>query len=60
PVLIGLNPEREVFVRQRGPINISARIGITKAADLPLRFLLSHSPFVSRGKPSHPAPAYPA
>ncbi len=33
-------------------IAVSARVGITKSAGLPLRFYLADNPFVSKGKPS--------
>jgi DNA-3-methyladenine glycosylase len=36
-------------------IQITPRIGIRKAADLPLRYLLAGNPFVSRPRPSKPA-----
>lgn len=48
PVFIGGDPDVEVFRRQRGPVRVSARIGITRAVELPLRFWLEGSPFVSR------------
>lgn len=50
PILIALNPERTSFRKQRGPMVTGTRIGITKGADLPLRFLLATSLFVSRAK----------
>jgi DNA-3-methyladenine glycosylase len=48
PLFIARNPNLARFRRERGPIAISTRIGITKAATLPLRFYLSASPFISR------------
>jgi DNA-3-methyladenine glycosylase len=48
PVFIGRDPDVEVFRRQQGPVRVSARIGITQAVELPLRFWLEGSPFVSR------------
>ncbi len=34
--------------QDQGPVGATTRVGITKAADLPLRFFLTRSPFVSR------------
>jgi DNA-3-methyladenine glycosylase len=48
PLFIARNPNLARFRGQRGPVAISPRIGITKAAGLPLRFYLSGSPFLSR------------
>jgi DNA-3-methyladenine glycosylase len=48
PLFIARNPKVARFRVQRGPVVASARIGLTKAADLPLRFYLSGSPFLSR------------
>ena len=42
------NPAVKKFRRERGPIITTPRIGITKAAALPLRFYLEGSEFVSR------------
>jgi DNA-3-methyladenine glycosylase len=39
---------REPTEVRRVDIAVTPRIGITQAADLPLRFIVRHSPFVSR------------
>jgi DNA-3-methyladenine glycosylase len=52
PVFIAKNPNLAQFRRKSGPVAISTRIGITKAAALPLRFYLAGSPFISRGAPA--------
>ena len=46
--LVASNPDREGVVQRTGPIKASQRIGITKATDLPLRFTLANSAFISR------------
>jgi DNA-3-methyladenine glycosylase len=47
PLFIARNPAIERFRRERGPVVTGRRIGLTKAADLALRFYLQGSPFVS-------------
>jgi DNA-3-methyladenine glycosylase len=47
PLFIAENPDLKPFRKQRGPMVTSKRIGITKAASLPLRFYLDGSHFVS-------------
>jgi DNA-3-methyladenine glycosylase len=55
-LFIARNPALKTFHKQRGPIVQTTRIGITKAADLPLRFYLDESSFVSkRANPLHRA-----
>ena len=46
-LFIARNPSLAQFRKQRGPLVRTARVGITQAAALPLRFYLSNSPFVS-------------
>lgn len=48
PVFIAGNPRRQECYSALGPEICTKRIGITKAADLPLRFYLGSSEFVSR------------
>lgn len=48
PVFIARGPDLVSFLSERGPLLATPRIGITKAASLPLRFLLRASPFLSR------------
>jgi len=48
PLLIANNPEVTSFLNNRGPMGTSKRIGITRAADLALRFYLRNSPSVSQ------------
>ena len=57
PLYIARNPDLARFRRQRGPLAVSARIGLTKAAGLPLRFCLSGSPFLSRPVRAGEAPS---
>jgi DNA-3-methyladenine glycosylase len=48
PLFIAANPFHEACVQWLGPVATSQRIGITRAADWPLRFYLANSAFVSR------------
>jgi DNA-3-methyladenine glycosylase len=61
PLFIAANPHVVAFRERTGPVLTSKRIGITKAAEVPLRFFLAGSPFVSRGyrKPSSSQSAVP-
>jgi DNA-3-methyladenine glycosylase len=54
PLFIARNPAVAQFRKERGPLVTGRRIGLTKAADLPLRFYLEGSPFVSQRKKPRP------
>jgi len=47
-LFVAQNPAVHDFRRQSGPIITTTRIGVTRAAALPLRFYLAGSDFVSR------------
>ena len=47
-LFIAENPDLKSFLKERGPLVRASRIGITKSAELPLRFCLKNSPFLSR------------
>ncbi len=51
PIFIAENRERNAFRRQFGPTVTTMRIGLTQAADWPLRFYLDKSAFVSKRAP---------
>ena len=47
-LFIAANPQRQEWMARLGPVQTGARIGIARAVDLPLRFHLCGSAYVSR------------
>lgn len=47
-LFIAENTDLDAFLKERGPVLRTTRIGITKSAELPLRFCLKRSSFLSR------------
>ena len=47
-LFVARNPAVLKFRQERGPMVTTTRIGLTKAAHMPLRFFLEGSPFVSK------------
>ncbi len=47
-LIIAENPAAPAFRKTHGPIVVTVRVGITRAAELPLRFYLDGSTFVSK------------
>jgi len=47
-IYIARHPKLQQFLKDRAPLITTTRIGITKAADLPLRFYLAGSSYISR------------
>jgi len=43
PLFVAANPDRAQFLLDRGPMLTTPRVGITKAVELPLRFVLAGS-----------------
>lgn len=48
PVFIARNENLREYLAEREPVTTTTRIGLTKAADLPLRYYLDGSKFVSK------------
>ena len=48
PLFVARNPAAGNFRKERGPVVTTTRVGLTKAAHLPLRFYLEGSAFISK------------
>jgi DNA-3-methyladenine glycosylase len=57
PLMVARNPTAAAWRRRRGPVVATTRLGITLAADWPMRFFLERSPYVSRRARLAEAPA---
>ena len=57
-LMIAENADLRAFRKERGPVVVTVRVGITRAAELPLRFYLDGSSFVSKraGRAGDPKP----
>lgn len=55
-LIIAKNPDLKSFLRERGPIVTTTRIGLSIAEHMPLRFYLDGSEFVSRRVKTQPQP----
>ena len=53
-LVIARNPNRDEFIEQNAPLITTTRIGITQAADWPLRFYLEGSAYVSKRVAKNP------
>ena len=51
PLILARNPDRDAFVAAHSPLVTTTRIGISRAADWPLRWYLDGSIYVSRRAP---------
>jgi DNA-3-methyladenine glycosylase len=60
PLFVARNPALARFRKEHGPIVTTTRVGLTKAAHLPLRFFLAGSAFVSRRQSNPGLPVVPA
>lgn len=61
-LFVAINPNLKAFLKKRGSLITTTRIGITRAAHLSLRFYLGGSPFISKraqaiAPPGSPNPA---